>query len=165
MYQKWTNILHGFIFANVKKYYNKAKHRGGSRNSAASKMALFFDKRSRIKAVNYCHKEFRIRCCSKSRSAFEILLFLNFLLLDVPVHINFYKTKTNWFCACTHLFSTQRIYLFHKKNSTYRLFIPSFPVLPEFIDFTQLSLSFNCFSETWSWNPHWTRTLTSEQKR
>ena len=74
MYQKWTNILHGFIFANVKKYYNKAKHRGGSKNSAASKMALFFDKRSRIKAVNYCHKEFRIRCCSKSRSAFEILV-------------------------------------------------------------------------------------------
>ena len=54
MYQNWTNILHGFIFANVKKYYIKAKHRGGSKNSGASKMELFFDKRSRIKVVNYC---------------------------------------------------------------------------------------------------------------
>ena len=57
MYQKWTNILHGFTFANVKKYYIKAKHRGGSKNSAASKMEVFFDKRSRIKVVNYCQQQ------------------------------------------------------------------------------------------------------------
>ena len=32
---------------------NKAKYRGGSRNLITSKMELFFDKRSRIRAVNY----------------------------------------------------------------------------------------------------------------
>ena len=99
MYHKWTNFLHGLIFTNVKKYYNKGKYRGGCKNSATSKVEPFLDKRSWIKDVNYCHKELRLRCCSKSRSTFEIFLFLNFLLLDIPVHISFYKTRINWFCV------------------------------------------------------------------
>ena len=44
--------------------HNKAKYRRGSRNPAISKMELFFDKRSRIKVVNYCHKELHPRCFS-----------------------------------------------------------------------------------------------------
>ena len=74
---------------------NKGKYRGGSRNPATSKMELFFDKLLRIKAIDHCRKELHLRCCSSPRSASEIFLFLNFLLLDIPVHVSLYKTKIN----------------------------------------------------------------------
>ena len=80
-------------FHECQKISHKAKFRGGSRNLATSKMELLFEKRLRIKAVNYCHKELHLRCCNSPRSASEIFFFPKFLLLDIRLHISLYETQ------------------------------------------------------------------------